>query len=334
MRRLIWAVLILALVWTGWWYWAAQTAEKAVAEWFDARRAEGWQAEYAGLEIAGFPMRFDAALRLPALADPDTGVAATTSDLGVSAPVWWPGDLTVHLPTDPITFASPQARANLVLQEAEAQMRVQPGAALVLERLSLTSAAWSLAAPLGEVLSAADLRAVMVQDEAEPLRYQITATAADLQPGPVPRGVLRVPDSWPVTFERFGLDMTVGFDRVWDRRAIEVSRPQPRRIDLRLAEAEWGTMSLRAAADLTVDPLGVPTGTMSLQARNWQDMLILAEASGALPSALVPQARAILSALAGATGDPNAIDVDLTLRDGLMLLGFVPIGAAPQLILR
>ncbi|MGZ2256755.1 DUF2125 domain-containing protein [Roseobacter sp. A03A-229] len=334
MPRIIWAVGLVALVWAGWWLWAAQAVKTATADWFEARRAEGWQAEYGRLDVGGFPLRFDAEMVLPALADPETGVALTTSAVEVSAPAWWPGDITVTLPEDAITLASPEARATLLMQAATAQMELQPGNALELERLEFASGPWSLAGPQGEVLQAEDLRVAVTQDAADPLRYALTAGAAALQPGPAPRAALRVPESWPVSFDSFALRMQVTFDQVWDRRAVEVARPQPRRIKIDLAEAVWGKLELRAATDVTVDAEGVPDGTLSLQARNWQEMLALAERAGVLPPALAPQAQSVLRALAGASGDPRAIDVTLTLRDGLVLLGFVPLGSAPRLVLR
>ncbi|WP_299676294.1 DUF2125 domain-containing protein [uncultured Roseobacter sp.] len=334
MPRIIWAGLVLALAWSGWWLWATAAAERAVERWFAERRAEGWQAEYARLDLAGYPLRFDAEVLLPALADPGTGVALTASHVGVSAPAWWPGDLTVRLPADAITLASPEGRATLLMQAATADMELTPGNALELERLQFGAGPWSLGGPQGQVVLADDLRLAMVQDESTPQRYALSVGAAALQPGSVPRAALRVPESWPVSFDSFALEMEVVFDRVWDRRAVEVARPQPQRIEIDLAEAVWGTLELRAAAELTLDAQGVPEGPLSLQARNWQEILGLAERSGALPAALVPQARSVLQALAAASGDPRAIDVTLTLRDGLVLLGFVPLGPAPRLVLR
>lgn len=334
MRRVVWVVLVLALVWSGWWYWAASAGKAAVDRWLADRRAEGWQAEYGALDVSGFPAKFDAHMALPALADPETGVAITASGMDISAPAWWPGNLTVTLPEDAITFASPTSRATLLMDQALAQLQLHPGKTLELEALSLDAGPWSLNAPLGQVVSADDARLSFVQQTAGGTRYTLKIDAAALRPGSVPRSALRVPESWPVTFDRFALNMDVGFNRVWDLSAVEVARPQPRLIRIALAEAAWGTLELRAAADLTVDEQGVPAGTLSLQARNWQDMLVLAEAAGALPPALVPQAQSVLSALAQATGDPQAIDITITVRNGLMLIGFLPIGPAPRLILR
>lgn len=334
MRRILWAAILLPLAWSGWWVWAANAVQRGTDAWFTDRRVEGWQADYSSLEVRGFPLRFDAHMTLPALADPETGLALSASGVDVAAPAWQPGDITVALPEDAMTLSSPQGRATLQVTAGTVALDVRPSQAMALDHLRLVAGAWSLAGPEGVVLQAEDLQASFVQSETEALRYTLTASARALQPGPVPRAALGVPDSWPVSFDSFVLDMQLRFDRPWDRTAVEVARPQPRYIKLDLAEAVWGALELRAAADLQVDAEGVPAGALSLQARNWQDMLDLAERAGALHPTLTAQARNVLQALAGATGDPRAIDVTLTLRDGRVWLGFVPLGPAPRLILR
>jgi hypothetical protein len=85
---------------------------------------------------------------------------------------------------------------------------------------------------------------------------------------------------------------------------------------------------------LDVDADGNPTGTLSLQARNWREMLAVAEASGSLPQQIRPQVERALGLLASASGNPDAIDVTLTLANGTVSLGFLPLAPAPQLILR
>ena len=111
-------------------------------------------------------------------------------------------------------------------------------------------------------------------------------------------------------------------------------RPQPRQITLHLAEAKWGNLNLNFAADLSVSAQGIPDGTMSIQAENWRTMLDFAQVSGTLPPAFRDQAEAVLNVLAGASGNPETLDVDLTMRDGAIYLGFLPIAPAPRLILR
>jgi hypothetical protein len=46
------------------------------------------------------------------------------------------------------------------------------------------------------------------------------------------------------------------------------------------------------------------------------------------------QAEGVMQLLAGASGNQDTLDVDVTFRDGAIYFGFLPIAPAPRLILR
>jgi hypothetical protein len=328
------ALVLVVLPWSGWWLLAGASLRSGLDDWLAERRDAGWQAEAGEIATRGYPLTLETTLRDVALADPGTGAAVAMSSLVISSPTWWPGHVTVRFPQDTIGLASPQGRASLMADQGTAVLRLHPGSDLELQEMSLTSGPWGLTEPAGDVVSAMDLTVAMAQDETAPQTYGFAVNATDLKPGRLPREALFIPEDWPLTFEAFSLDMTVAFDRVWDRTAIEQSRPQPRRVDLTLAEAAWGPMQMRAAAELDIDAKGIPEGTVTLQARNWREMLSVAQRAGVLSENWRPQVERLLAALAGSDGNPDAFDVTLTFRNGLVSLGFLPIGPAPRIVLR
>ncbi|MEP1964794.1 DUF2125 domain-containing protein [Tateyamaria sp.] len=332
MRKMVWIVILAALAWSGWWFVASTSLRSGISVWFDARKAEGWQAELGEVVGGGFPLTLQAGLRDIALADPDAGVAVQTSRLDISAPAWWPGDVTVALDDAPIQLASPLGRSTLVMQDGVLALNLHPGTALELETLGWTSGPWQVEDAAGAQVQADSLTLTMVQSAGP--QYDFTAQANQFAPGDAIRALLRLPDSFPRAFDSLTLQAAVTFDTPWDRRALDTARPQPRRIDLHLAEARWGDLRLNFAAPLDIDGTGTPTGVVSLQAENWRTMLDLAEASGVLPNALRGQAEGILQLLANASGNPAHLDVELTLRDGNIYFAFFPIGPAPKLVLR
>jgi hypothetical protein len=174
----------------------------------------------------------------------------------------------------------------------------------------------------------------MIQSQDDPNRYEFVARASAFAPGDVPRAKLRIPDAWPLTFDRLELDASITFSRPWDLEAIEEKRPQPRHIQLKLAEAAWSDLRVFFAADMTVDAPGIPTGTVNIQAENWQTMLDLAASSGLINATMRDQAEQGLGQLAQLSGDPTALDVQLNFSSGYMAVGIIPIGPAPRLILR
>ena len=334
MRRLISILLFFAILWCLWWTVFGFGLKSALDVWFEDRRADGWQADYATLELRGFPTRVRADMTDIVLADTGGGLVMNLPDLKIGAPTYWPGDVTLSLPNDPIMFITPQGRSTLQLSEGRADLELHPGPSLELKSISATVGEWTLASGTHSVLGASDLTLTMDQIETSPNTYTFVAQAADLSPGEVPRSTLRLPNDWPVTFDTFALNGDVTFDKPWDISALETQRPQPRMINLTLAEAAWSDLRLFFAAELSIDEDGTPNGTINIQAENWQVMLDLAERSGALPSALRQQAEAGLSTLARFSGDPSALDVQMNLRGGLMFVGFIPIGPAPKIVLR
>ncbi|MEO0391247.1 MAG: DUF2125 domain-containing protein [Pseudomonadota bacterium] len=332
MRRTIWSVLIIALLWSAWWFGVAATLRSGVTGWLDDRRAEGWQAEALGTRLTGFPWRTGVSLDGLALADPATGLALGLDQLTITAPTHWPADPSLMLPDTPITFATPDGGGALQMTSSTMALDTYPGTALELAGLSWTSGPWRLSGPAGEALTASALR--LTATHVDGARYGLGAEAPDLAPGAALRLALRVPDAWPAQFDALMLDAEVAFDTAWDRFALEQRRPQPREIRIALAEARWGDLNLRLAADLTVDTDGVPSGTANIRAVNWPVMLDLAQTAGVLDPRLRAQAQAGLTRLARLSGNPETLDVQLNFAAGFVAVGIIPIGPAPRLIIR
>lgn len=325
--------VLVAVLWTLYWFAAGYGIRSGLTEWFNTQRDAGWQADYADLSTSGYPVNIRTIFDQPALADPATGVAWQAEKLILSSPAWWPGHVTLTFPDTPQRLSYFDQTLILTTNAARADLRLKPGTNLELQELSLHAGPWILQRDQDTLLGGADLIVSALQNET-PSQYRFEISANAFQPGDIPRKTMRLPASWPVTFDALDLDMTVTFERAWDRRAIEDARPQPRSISIKVLEIKWGDLRLFAAGKVTLDASGVPTGTIAVKADNWRDILNLAEQSGRLPSEIRNTAENVLSMLAGLNGNSQTLDVDLTLRDGFIALGPLPIAAAPRIILR
>ena len=332
MGRVIGVLILAATLWSGWWYIASSGAERGVHNWLALRQAEGWQAEAQSITRSGYPARLNLHVEGPVLADPATGVALEMDHLNLSAPAWWPGDVTLDLPNTPIRMASPDGLLTLQANAAQAVLNLHPGPSLQLEAMQATSALWQITAPEGPLLSGTDFATSMVQDADDATTYVFEINATDLTPGSLLRAGL--PADWPLNFDAFTARMRVTFDTPWDRSALETRRPQPRAISIEDADIKWGPLRHRASGDLTVDNSGVPEGSVSLQVENWRQALEIAQDNGALAADFRPQAETVLGMLSGLGGDPETLNLTLTFRGGAMSLGPIPLGPAPRFILR
>ena len=334
MRRLLLKIVIaLAVVWVGWWWIAATSLQSSVTAWREARQAEGWQADVANTARGGFPLRIATTLEDLALADAQTGVALRVPQITMSSAVYWPGYARVDVPESDIVLSTPDDALTLGTSGATAGMRLRPGTSLQLQAMTVSAQALTLDLPEGRLASLNALDAD-VQQSADPTEYTISLDATGLAPGALLRNALRLPQAWPEAFEVFSADMTVQFDRPWDRSALELRRPQPRAIVLHRAEAIWADLRIVLRAELTVDDQGVPSGTFYIAAENWGAMLDLTQSSGALPAGQRPQIENGLRILSGLSGNADTLDLEITIREGRMQMGFISLGTAPRIVLR
>lgn len=334
MRALLAAILMAAAAWGAYWIVGARSTEAAVAGWLDDRRAEGWVAEAGEIAVRGFPNRFDVTLEDLELADPETGLAwrapflqiLTLSYRPSHAIVVWPERQVVATPQETLTLTSEDMRASIVFENLDEL--VLDRSTLTLEGITIASSAgWEAALPTGQL-------ALRRSPETE-RDYDLSVRAEDLI---LPQTLVRALAAGEIAGRRVGLmrlEAQARFDRVWDRRAIEERRPQPRYLALREARIEWGELDLRVAGALDVARGGAASGEITVKATNWREMLRIAVASGAVPEDLAGVAEAGLRTLAGMSGDERTLDAPLTLREGrVTLAGLIPLGRLPELRIR
>ncbi|MGJ8628803.1 MAG: DUF2125 domain-containing protein [Sulfitobacter sp.] len=333
MRRLVWAIVILAVMWVAWWMAASASVQQAMNTWFEDRRELGWTAEVGTISKHGFPLSLHAQLHDVSVRDPGTGVGLDISQLDIMAPAYWPGFLTVKLPDAPFQITTPPGVAEVKLTEARADLRLHPGTSLQLQGISVVSKAWQISLGQSPVLLADTLRLTSTQDNISPETYQLNINAINLTPGNLIRSALALPQDWPMSFDTFIGDIGVTFDKSWDRTAFGTNQPQPRAIALRQIAAKWGSLRISATGDLSINPLGVPTGAVSVIVNNWRDILDLIETSGALQSAQRQQVDILLGAMANLGGDLNDLNLELTFQNGEMSLGPINLGPAPRFVL-
>lgn len=333
MRRLIRVFILLAVAWSAYWFIAGYGLRNAITGWFDTQQERGWQADFSDVETAGYPTHHMTRLNNPALADPATGTAWSADWVEFQSPAIWPGRQVLRFADTPLRLSYFDQTATIQAEALQAELQLQPGVALVLEKMALTAGPWIVSAE-SETLAAGDTLGLVMEQTDTPESYAISARMDSFTPGEDIRDLLNSAASLPQSFETVEMDMRVTFDKPWDRTALEQSRPQPQVIDLRLAELKWGALSLFATGRLDVDEQGIPTGEIAVKAENWRDMIAMANAAGALPDQAVDPVTRALNLLASLGGNPNALDLQLNFRDGFVALGPLPLGPAPRLILR
>lgn len=333
MRKLLWLALALVLLYAGYWFIGARGTEKAIAAWTNAREAEGWQAEYASVETTGFPMRFDTTIREALFADPQSGVAYSTPQIDILSQSHRPTRLTARF-AETAAIATPYQTIEVTQDRAEAELFVDPGPALTLDHSAaiLNTVVMQSSLGWGLVLEAAQF--TTQRDADDPLTHAIAFNAKGFAPTGGLMATLDPSGLLSDRFETLDIDMTARFDAPWNIHALEGPRPQPTHLKLADLSAQWGELTLRLAGEFDIDAQGTPTGKLSVKAENWRQMIQIATAMGAIPENMSGMVERAGEMIAGLSGRKDTIDADLTLANGTISMGFIPLGPAPQIRIR
>jgi len=331
-RLLVWVTGLGALAVAAWFGWAALT-ERTVRLWLETREAQGWVVAQGDIAVTGFPLAFETRLTEVSLADPATGVAWAAPVFTFRHAAWDPSRIEAIWP-ESHTLSSPFETLTITAGTLSSLLDVRPSARLALDASQTRMADLRVESSLGWQSALAKGQIDVIRQDSAAARYAIVFDATDLVPATEitrlvdPAGIL--PEAIPTVRAEAVMD----FDRPWDIGAIETARPQPTRIDLTEARAEWGALMLRLSGAVDIDAEGRPTGEVAIRAQNWPEMLAMAERAGLLPAGMRQAAESALGFLAGLSGRREDLDVTLRLDQGFVFLGPLPIGEGPRLRLR
>lgn len=334
MRSLLALILLAAMAWAGYWFVGKTGLDRAFPAWFEARRAEGWVAEAAQTRTRGFPNRFDTTFTDIRLADPETGLAWDAPVFQLLVLSYKPNHVIAVWP-ETQRIATPLAKYRIKSADMRASLVTDAGSRLPLRRAVLTAKRLAITREgNARPIRAETLRLAAERQPTAPATYRIGLAADGLSPALDWRTRLDPAGRLPDRFDAFKADLSVAFDKPWDRLAIEEARPQPRRIDIELAEARWGRLELQAAGKVTVDAAGQPEGDIMVKARNWRDILQMAVASGRIGDGFATTLADALTLISQMAGNPRTLDIPLKFSGGRVRLGPVPLGPAPVLRIR
>jgi hypothetical protein len=335
MRRLVaivaTVVLLAALAWSGWWVVQARARDRALTAWLAERRAAGWVAEAEDVRVRGFPSRVDSIVTGLSLADPAAGWSWAADEFQVLSLSYRPWHVIAVLPGQQVV-ATPFDTLHLTSEALRGSVIFRPSPRLELDHMTfeigemgiVSDAGWT--AGIGEAILATRAAA-----DGTPFAHDLAFNAERLS---VPRLAAGAAGVLPETIGSISLDATLAFDRPWDRTSVEGDNPALEGVTVRDLALTWGKLDLRGRGTLAVDAGGFAEGRLDLRARNWREMLDIAERAGALDPTLAGAMRAGLGLIARLAGDRNAIDVPLDFAGGQTRLGPIVLGPAPVLARR
>lgn len=331
MRVLMAIVVVAAGAYFAWWWVAASVFERAVSGWLAERSAAGWVAEADDIGVQGFPNRLDMIVTGLDLANPEAGWAWSAGEFQILTLPYRPHHIIAALPGEQV-LSTPYDTARFQAEMLRGSVVFEPNTALALDRSSFEIGEMTIAGDAGweAGIGSANFATRQAEDDPRPFAHDVVFTAEEVA---LPRhwtaGITGA-DLLPRAIENLRLDLTLDYDRAWDRPAIEAGNPILQEVRVRDVSITWGELDLRGRGLLTSDARGFAEGRIDLRARNWRGMLEIAERSGLIGSGVAGTLRTGLDLIARFSGDRNSLNVPLDFEDGQMRLGPVTIGTAPR----
>lgn len=317
MKWLMRGLLALGMIWGGLWFVVAHYIKGAVAEGLAAQEAQGLVAESAGISVQGWPYRFDLTLDQPHVAQ--TGWDWQAPFVQVLAMAWKPWHLIAVLPGGQ-KLTLPDQVLTLDTPRVEASLRMAPETALPPREarvewpsLTLTSSqGWSVAT--GHVLGAAQ----ETPDQALKLWLQVddlTLPAGSDLGGLGPK----------IANLRFDARLPLAAPLTWEGAAAIQG------VEVRTLDLAWGSLDLEGSGRLVADGNGQAEGRIDLNVKGWQAIPDAAIGLGLIAPGMRGGLAGALEGLAEAGADPAVLALPLVMQGGQMMLGPIPLGAAPYL---
>ncbi len=316
--------LVLAAGWCGFWLWSAGQLETAVARFADQQRARGLTIEYSGPEVGGFPVGLSARFEEPLVAGAE-GWRWRGPPVGGRAKVWSPFTIEADFPGLHRVTWRPEPQAPEAEVEAEAA----------------DAAAWVRLRRDGRV----DQGAVALQDLAVRSALVGSGTAESLvgRYGPLRQDATAAGPALDMALEGSGVTLPEAIETPLGRRiesatleatlvgevppgapkqALARWRDAGGKLEVARLETVWGPLRLKAEGTASLDDRFRPIGAFQARVQGLSETLDAFARAGLLDSGAVFAAKLALAALGGGA---DGLQVPVTLQDGRLYLGPVPI---------
>lgn len=306
MRFLLRIFLIAALLFGGYWFFAAQMiTRQGTAVMGNAAQLDG-----RVQPVTGFPMAFRTRIDDPALRSRDGFWGWSASEIALSSASYQPNRIRADFPTTQTIRLGGFDHA-LEARGMQGALDLGLDQTLRAATLELDAAQLTPDAPLTDIgPSTLGLRQI------DGARYLMDARIEDLTLAPATLALVSPDESLPDQIASIVLSAEVEFAEPLPLRA---PWPEMREIDLRQARLDWGDLQGSLSGTITRNAAGLMDGQIALELEDWQPFHALLIAQGVLPPDAAMLAGMFLASQAAAGS--NAVTLPLEMRESVLSLG-------------
>lgn len=320
-------IALIAAAAAGYWFWWAGQLERGIAQWREQERSRGYQVDFVGPAIDGFPLAHVTHFDAPTIQTP-TGALWRGPSLTARSPLWDPRSVAVtftgrhvleHLNAGRLDSAILDSRDAVGLLRLHGDGRLESADATV-RGLEV------LAAPLGQFTSDflhLQFAPAYEQDSGALVALTFSVEARALQVPAALAGPLDATADKIVAAGR--LEGIVPATE--PRLALAAWRDAGGELELERLEIEWPPLGVTASGRLVLDDQLRPEGELATRIAGLPELLDRLAAQGLMTAEQVSTTKLAVFAFAGkpdAEGRP-VLAVPVILRAGILYLGPFPL---------
>lgn len=338
MRKLLFLIVVLAAVWSGYWYVGSNAVRDGVTTWFADASRQGIEAQNSGVTVAGFPNRFDLTIDGLRIADPRLGAAWDAPFVQVFAMTWKPWHIIAALPPQQ-TVTLPSEVVTIGSSDLKASFRAKPSTDLPLAEVRLAGTSLSLSSDRAWTVGLGDFTVGLRAEPAlGPSGYEFGFDLAPLTPDATFVSAIKAvdipdlpPSDLPESVESLWGSVYLTFSAPLDRHAGE-ARPYLTRVEVNQFNLVWGKLAASAKGVIEADDQGFAAGEITLDVTNWDRLPAILVAAGVIEPQMAPTIARGMQALAAQSPDTTILSLTLKLAEGRMSFGPFPLGPAPRMV--
>ncbi len=329
MRRLTILVAVMALIYSAYWFIGATATERGARGALDNLTQQGWDISYDSLNTRGFPSRFDTTFDEIDLSAPDGSIRFSAPFVQTMSLSYQPNHVIAAFPERQVLTLGGQE----IVIEADrlrASGGVAANTALSLDMLTAEVGAAVLTSNFGWDLALDSGLLALREKGPQAFSYDAYINADGVA---LPSNLIALFDptnAHPAKITTVVLDTTLTLDRGLDRHSLaEIERDPPllTAVELNKLTVNWGEMSLTGDGQFVIGTDGRPEGEITIRASEWRAMIDLLRSAELIQPGLLTMAEGFATSLSGGA---TQLELPITFRDGIMLLGPLPVGPAPK----
>lgn len=312
MRKLTLCVVIAALLYGGYWFVGRFQVEMRLTEALAQANDGPYTVRYDVLSTTGFPSRFDTTITEVSITDQRSGLGWSAAFFQIFALAYRPNEVIAIFAPEQI-FTVQDTTFTLFTEDMRASGKVAPNTSLSFDTATFDLENPRIRAQTGDELAMARLFAAMRLAPETTQSYDLFVEAGSIV---LPQDLRRRIDptgSQPPVIGALRLDGRATLSA--PLALIAPTDQTPQLIDLTLNEVSmtWGAVGLTAIGDMAPDAEGRLNGSITVTARNWQTLLQLAIANGAVKS----EQRFLVTEILRNLDETPQIEETLTLTIGV-----------------